>query len=137
MRDDVGRFAHAGLYVTRMVVEGRMESHRDWVRTIAEQIGSGVEPDNAAYINRFTVPSSSGSSTYLVSQRRTSGEWCCSCRGWITHRRCKHLTEILRRLAAHTALEDSVRAAESAVPEGIVTMLSAARNAYDMLGGIK
>lgn len=127
-----------GFYVTHMTVEGRMESHREWVRVIAEQIGSGVEPDNAGYINRFKVPSSSGGSTYLVSQRRTSGEWCCSCRGWITHRRCKHLTSILQRLAAHTALEDAVRTQDGAgVPEGVTRMLASARSAFDVLGGIK
>jgi hypothetical protein len=126
-----------GFYVTHMTVEGRMESHREWVQMIAAEIGSGVEPDNAAYINRFTVPSSSGRASYLVSQRRTSGEWCCSCRGWITHRRCKHLTAILSRLAAHTALEDAARAKGAAVPDGVVRMLASARSAFDVLGGIK
>jgi len=126
-----------GFYVTGMIVEGRMESHREWVEIIAKQIGSGVEPDNAGYINRFCIPSSSGKATYLVSQRRTSGEWCCSCRGWITHRRCKHLQEILRRLSAHTALEDAALEKGSAVPDDVVKMLASARSAFDVLGGIK
>ena len=132
-----GQWFKPGLYVTSMIVEGRMESLREWVAIIADQIGSEVEPDNAGYINRFKVPSSSGTSSYLVSQRRTSGEWCCSCRGWITHRRCKHLAGILQRLSAHTVLEDAVRATGNAAPDDVVKMLASARSAFDVLGNIK
>jgi hypothetical protein len=45
------------------------------------------------WINRFKVPSSSSSGHYVVSQNITKRHWACSCRGYTTHRRCKHLTQ--------------------------------------------
>lgn len=51
--------------------------------------------DNAAYTNRFKVPSASNpDNEYTIAQRKKSKEWCCSCRGWIIHRHCKHLDTI-------------------------------------------
>jgi hypothetical protein len=66
---------------------------------IAAQIGSGLMPDNDQWTNRFTVQSSSSNATYVVAQRRSDGVWGCSCRGWIHYRHCRHLADILRRLA--------------------------------------
>jgi len=66
---------------------------------IAAQIGSSLMPDNAQWTNRFTVKSTSSASVYVVAQRRTDAVWGCSCRGWTHYRHCKHLTDILRRLA--------------------------------------
>jgi hypothetical protein len=66
---------------------------------IAAQIGSGLMPDNDQWTNRFTVQSSTSSAVYVVAQRRSDGVWGCSCRGWIHYRHCRHLTDILRRLA--------------------------------------
>lgn len=57
---------------------------------------NGIEllPDNAQYKNRFTIPSETSNRLYTISQRKSNDEWCCSCRGWIRHRKCKHLTSI-------------------------------------------
>ena len=54
----------------------------------------------------FTVESTSSSSVYTVAQRRTDGVWGCSCRGWTHYRHCKHLTDILGRLAQLEASVD-------------------------------
>jgi hypothetical protein len=130
---------YPGNYIVGQVLEGKMASHQEWVAAIAGSIGSSVEPDNAQYINRFTVPSTSSSAVYLVSQRRSSGEWCCSCPSWKFQvkkgRGCKHLTDILQRLAAHAVLDSAVNA-QSSVADGVAQMLASAKDAYSMLGGI-
>lgn len=96
---------------------------RSQVAEIAAQIGSSVMPDNAVWTNRFAIKSTSSSSVYTVAQRRTDGVWGCSCRGWTHHRHCKHLTDILSRLAA---LPVESLAVDPAVQE----MLTSARTAY-------
>jgi len=67
---------------------------------VAAQIGSSLLPDNAQWINRFTVQSHTSNATYVVAQRRSDGVWGCGCKGWTHYRRCKHTADILRRLAA-------------------------------------
>jgi hypothetical protein len=114
-----------------------MNGHQDraQVALIAEQIGSALEPDTDQYINRFLVKSTSSSSMHRVSQKRSDGTWCCSCRGWTMHvdaqgrRKCRHLTDILGRLAALPAQQ----AAEMA--PSVVAMLASARTAYLDIGG--
>lgn len=129
-----------GTWVVAQVLEGKMGSHREWVEAIAESIGSHVEPDNDQYVNRFQVHSTSSNVMYLVSQRRSSGEWCCSCPGWKFQvkkgRGCKHVTDILQRLGAHAVLDTAVQAQTNVAPS-VVTMLASARDAYSMLGNIK
>jgi hypothetical protein len=66
---------------------------------IAAQIGSGLMPDNDQWTNRFTVQSSTSNAIYVVAQRRSDAVWGCSCRGWIHYRHCRHLTDVLQRLA--------------------------------------
>lgn len=90
---------------------------------IAARIGATVEPNNQKFVNRFTIESWSTDKNYIVSQRRTDGEWCCSCKGWIfNHSRadfkgCKHLIDMLGRL--------------SGVQNGIAaSMLESARTAF-------
>lgn len=51
-------------------------------------------PDNGQWQNRFEVRSSSSSRVYIVSQNRDKKHWACSCPGWITRRKCKHLTAV-------------------------------------------
>lgn len=51
-------------------------------------------PENASWKNRFEIKSATSNRLYVVAQRKTSGEWCCSCPGWIRHRHCKHLRTI-------------------------------------------
>jgi hypothetical protein len=92
------------------------------VALIAEQIGSTVMSDTDLWVNRFTVKSSSTSSTYTVAQRKGDGVWGCSCRGWINHRKCKHLTDVLHRLSELSTKEGFDRAA--------IEILVSARAAY-------
>ena len=73
------------------------------VEQVAAAIGSSLMPDNRDWVNRFTVESQTSSATYTVAQKRSDGTWGCSCRGWIHHRRCKHLTDVLHRLAVVAA----------------------------------
>jgi hypothetical protein len=114
-----------------------MTSHaaRSQVAQIATQIGSSLDPDTDQYINRFLVKSTSSSSLHRVSQKRSDGTWCCSCRGWTMHvdaqgrRKCRHLTDILARLAGVAA------EAQVALDKEVVAMLKSARTAYLDLGG--
>jgi hypothetical protein len=99
---------------------------RPQVAKIAAQIGSSLMPDTDQWVNRFTVNSTSSSSVYTVSQRRSNGVWGCSCPGWRHHRKCKHLTDILRRLA-------NLPAAQKFEP-AVLEMLASARTAYLDLG---
>ena len=96
---------------------------RNEVAEIAEQIGSSLMPDNDQWTNRFTVNSRTSSSVYVVAQRRSDASWGCSCPGWRHYRRCKHLKDILARLA---------RVAEraTAFSPAIQQMLTAARFAH-------
>lgn len=48
-------------------------------------------PDNAAYTNRFQIPSETSDNLYTVAQSKSGRWWSCGCRGWIRHRKCKHL----------------------------------------------
>jgi hypothetical protein len=100
---------------------------RPQVAKIAAQIGSSLMPDNDQWVNRFTVNSTSSSSVYTVSQRRSNGVWGCSCPGWRHHRKCKHVTDILRRLA-------NLPAAAQQFEPAVLEMLASARTAYLDLG---
>lgn len=69
------------------------------VSEIAKQIGSELLPDNERWTNRFQIESSSSNRKYVIAQQRADGVWGCSCPGWTHYRKCKHLTDVLRRLA--------------------------------------
>lgn len=127
---------YPGDWVAEKLLEGTMQAHRDQVEAIAHAIGSSMEPDNSAYVNRFKVESSTSDRHYVVSQRRTSGEWCCGCRGWITHRRCKHLKDILERLGSYMATADALGENQNQ-STSVMTMLASAKDAYSLLSGIK
>jgi len=51
-------------------------------------------PANGQWENRFHVRSASSNRKYVVSQNKDKRHWGCSCRGWTTHRKCKHLTSL-------------------------------------------
>lgn len=53
--------------------------------------GGELLPDTNVWINRFTVPSDSSNSEYIVAQHRTRRFWACSCKGFTGHQKCKHL----------------------------------------------
>ena len=48
-------------------------------------------PDVGHWTNCFQVESN-GRSVYNISQHKIGRHWGCSCAGWTTHRKCKHLT---------------------------------------------
>ena len=48
-------------------------------------------PDNDQWTNRFEVPSSSSDNMYTVAQNKSGRWWACSCRGWVSHKHCRHL----------------------------------------------
>jgi len=54
---------------------------------------SKVNDSTAGYRNRMEIVSDSGNK-YIIAQRTTDFTWCCSCRGWTTHRKCRHLTAL-------------------------------------------
>lgn len=70
------------------------------VEQIATEIGSTLLPDNERWTNRFQVKSRTSNREYVIAQQRADGVWGCSCPGWTHHRKCKHLTDVLGRLAA-------------------------------------
>jgi len=51
-------------------------------------------PDNVQWENRFEIKSESSDALYVIAQHKTNRHWACSCRGWIRHRKCKHLQSL-------------------------------------------
>lgn len=76
-----------------------MTTERATIEKIATEIGSTLLPDNKQWTNRFQIKSGSSDRLYVIAQQREDETWGCSCPGWRHHRRCKHLTDVLRRLA--------------------------------------
>lgn len=66
---------------------------------VASQNGWAVLPDSDQYIHRVEFAGSTGN-LYIVSYRKPTSEWCCSCLGWRRHRRCKHLDAMRPALEA-------------------------------------
>lgn len=62
--------------------------------TLALPPGSTLLEDNAQWTNRFEVRSESSDRAYVVSQHKKKGHWGCSCPGWRTRRKCKHLASM-------------------------------------------
>lgn len=61
--------------------------------------GTNTLPDWKGWTNRFEVRSETSGRVYVVSQNERHRHWGCSCPGWRTHRKCKHLTALA--LPAH------------------------------------
>lgn len=53
--------------------------------------GSVALPDKAGWTNRFEIKSSSSNRVYVIAQNINGRHWGCSCPGWLTRRKCKHL----------------------------------------------
>lgn len=51
-------------------------------------------PDLGQWTNRFEIKSQSSNRLYVVSQHKDRRHWGCSCPGWITGRKCKHLAAL-------------------------------------------
>ncbi len=94
-----------------------MTTDRSTVEKIAKQIGSTLLDDSDKWMNRFQIRSGSSDRLYVIAQQRADGAWGCSCPGWTHHRKCKHLTDVLGRLAGvadqydHLAMMVSARTA--------------------------
>jgi len=101
-----------------------MTSTLKTIAAVAEQIGSGLLPDNAAWKHRFEIRSTTSNRSYVIAQRRSDNVWGCSCTGWRHHRKCKHVKDVLARLAA---LADRIQEADVAE---VVEVLRHARTAY-------
>lgn len=56
-------------------------------------------PPNDQWENRFEIRSESSNRIYIVAQHKTKRHWACSCPGWRTQRKCKHLASMA--LPAH------------------------------------
>lgn len=102
-------------------------SDRKNVAAVARQIGGELLEDAKGWHNRFQVKSATSSRLYVIAQRDTDDTWGCSCPGWRHHRRCKHLTDVLRRLAGV-----AVSAIAKTFDEATIALLSSARAALDM-----
>jgi hypothetical protein len=106
----------------RKLIREGTTMERDQVARIAADIGSSLMPDNSQWMNRFTIESTSSSRTYTVAQRRSDGVWGCSCPAWINRRHCKHLVDILERLAKLTEFD--------VTDPAVLDMLRSARTTY-------
>ena len=51
-------------------------------------------PDNAQWTNRFMIRSESSNKLYTIAQNKNRRYWGCNCPGWISRRKCKHLTAL-------------------------------------------
>lgn len=51
-------------------------------------------PDNGQWTNRFQIRSESSNRIYIVAQNKSKRHFGCSCKGWIFHRKCKHLAAL-------------------------------------------
>ena len=56
--------------------------------------GAIMLPDNGQWMNRFQVKSSSSNRLYTIAQHKDKKHWGCNCPGWLTRRKCKHLTAV-------------------------------------------
>lgn len=58
-------------------------------------VESGVVlPDNDQWTNRFEIKSESSNRIYVISQNKKKRFFGCSCPGWRTQRKCKHLSAL-------------------------------------------
>lgn len=68
-------------------------------------------PETTTHANRMEIKSESSNRVYVIAQMKYTGEWQCSCPGWVMKkagkpRGCKHLTELMPTLEK---LGDSAR----------------------------
>lgn len=48
-------------------------------------------PDNGQWEKRFEIRSESSNRVYIVARNKATGRWGCSCPGYLSNRKCKHL----------------------------------------------
>jgi len=51
-------------------------------------------PNNEQWENRFEITSESSGDIYVIAQNKKKRHWSCSCRGYLIHRKCKHLESL-------------------------------------------
>src|SRR5271167_4353210 len=51
-------------------------------------------PDNNEWTNRFEIKSESSDRIYRIAQNKKKRFWGCNCTGWISRKKCKHLTAL-------------------------------------------
>jgi len=61
--------------------------------TVKKPAGSLALPDNDQWTNRFEIRSESSNRVYIVAQNKKTGNWGCSCPGYLSKRKCKHLID--------------------------------------------
>lgn len=80
-------------------------SNQNQLSVIASQMGGSALVDNKTHVNRIEIRSASSNRVYTVALSRSSGQWECSCPGWIMkkpgkERSCKHLSALIPVLSA-------------------------------------
>lgn len=55
--------------------------------------GSVALPDNDQWECRFEIRSETSNRIYIVSRNKKSKKWGCSCPGYLSKRKCKHLID--------------------------------------------
>lgn len=55
--------------------------------------GAIALPDNEQWDHRFQIRSASSNRLYTVARNKKSGKYGCSCPGYLTKRKCKHLIQ--------------------------------------------
>lgn len=73
------------------------------IKALAKSLDADVLPDNKTHTNRMEIKSETSDRLYTVAQAKASGQWQCSCPGWIHHRTCKHLKAMMPLLNAASA----------------------------------
>lgn len=51
-------------------------------------------PPNDQWENRFEIRSEKSDRIYIVAQNKAKRYWACSCPGWKSYRKCKHLASM-------------------------------------------
>lgn len=56
--------------------------------------GASLLSDLNQWVHRIEVLSATSGKRYVIAQHKEKRHWACDCRGWTTHRSCKHLREL-------------------------------------------
>jgi len=76
-----------------------MPTGTDLMISAVRALGATPLEDTKTHEYRMEIRSSSSTRNYIVSRRKGEYQrWECSCMGWIRHRTCKHLTNMMPSL---------------------------------------
>ncbi len=95
--------------------------------------GARELPDNAAYCNRFEIKSETSDRIYIIAQSKTGRWWSCSCHGWLSRKKCKHLAA-LGLPSHHQPFEP--KGPESTMAKKSFAEIDAGRKRYDTSTGM-